>query len=673
MKLAKCEKGHYYDKDKYSKCPFCNPDILNDDDEIKCSNGHYYNKRKYTHCPFCSVSIDNNKKLYIGDFYYEFSDKTLYLGIGDLGCLHLNGIEKYIDNNLSYFHYYAYDPETFRFIFSDNCTLLSKPSFLDFSDITDNELFIINELFSKRMAGGTIPHVDNDTINRIHDRIYSYMDRLFFDQEKGYDDLFQFKFLELGAAGNLFLQYHHGRPLFIDVVIVVSAFNSMDFYAALKIEHELSAVGFSHHCFVNTIIVALSDEYKKEEISILQQTDNKRLIRESIIEYELHTWFCDGEEPKYLFILPYRTKDEWILYLSHKLGILKSINIAHNYFINMKIEKTQRNDLYKEMEEILARIKIIEDISSNIQTKVTQVDDRTKEMKVLLEKIADIQSEIKSRKTIFKKYPDDDDNIEPVYRQFVDSMADTICQKLYQAEDAKVTFEENSLRGVFGDYWECLNDYTRKSLVSARVFLTGGSSFSHATLDYSGVVISATSALELELRLRFFDGYKAYLRNRFKGDYTKWPRSMVYDGRTENSLFTIGSLPGIFGSRQRDNNGKRFYNKKMYVTPAEKNLLNDYLKTILYSSGDDIDTFFKTGINGLDFLDRCEDVRCLYRNSAAHTDSLSIEEAAACCRDIIGIDRNDAALDRNDAAQNIGQIEGLILELVKLSKIPAGI
>ncbi len=298
--------------------------------------------------------------------------------------------------------------------------------------------------------------------------------------------------------------------------------------------------------------------------------------------------------------------------------------------------------------------------------KVMEIGDLTKEMKVLLERITDIQSEISSRKAIFQSQQNSDDNTETAYKQFIDSMAETMCQKLYQSGNVNVDFEENSLKGIFGDYWDCLDEYTRKSLVSARIFLSGSNSLSRESLDYSGVVISATSALENELKLRFFNGYQAYLRKQFKNDFSKWPRSMVYDGRVENTVFTIGSLPGIFGSQQRGENGKRFYNKKMSVTPAEKELLNDYLKTILYYGNDDINTFFKTDIHGLSFLDRCEDVRCMYRNAAAHTESLSIEEATACCRDIIGVDRYDATL-------KVGQIQGLILDLVKLSRIPANI
>ncbi len=104
------------------------------------------------------------------------------------------------------------------------------------------------------------------------------------------------------------------------------------------------------------------------------------------------------------------------------------------------------------------------------------------------------------------------------------------------------------------------------------------------------------SALEQELKLRFFTGYQDYLRRRFQNDFSKWPNEMKYylpkGEYTENTIFTIGSLPAIFGSRQRDpKTGNRYYNPKMNVSDAEKILLNEYIKTIINITGTDIQTF----------------------------------------------------------------------------------
>lgn len=247
---------------------------------------------------------------------------------------------------------------------------------------------------------------------------------------------------------------------------------------------------------------------------------------------------------------------------------------------------------------------------------------------------------------------------------FVNSVAEEIAKIAYNSTSI-VNAEENKLKNIFGEYWRRLDAFTRKALVSARVFLANSESIALGGLDYSGVCISACSALEQELKLRFFIGYKEYLKEKFRNDYSKWPSSMRYTRKngslTENTTFTIGNMPAIFGSKQRnEETGKRFDNKNMSVTPEEKALLNEYLKTIMNDKGMDIQAFFKTDSTGLSFLDRCEDVRCVYRNTAAHTESLSIEMATECCRDVIGV-------SGSAASKTVGQVQGLIYDLVRLT------
>lgn len=253
--------------------------------------------------------------------------------------------------------------------------------------------------------------------------------------------------------------------------------------------------------------------------------------------------------------------------------------------------------------------------------------------------------------------------LEQQRSMFVNSVAEEIA-KIACNSTSTVNAEENKLKNIFGEYWDCLDAFTRKALVSARVFLANSDSIALGGLDYSGVCISACSALEQELKLRFFIGYKEYLKVKFRNDYSKWPSSMRYtrkNGRlTENTTFTIGNMPAIFGSKQRNDEGKRFDNKNMSVTLEEKALLNEYLKTIMNDKGMDIQAFFKTDSTGLSFLDRCEDVRCVYRNTAAHTESLSIETATECCRDVIGV-------SGSTASKTVGQVQGLIYDLVRLT------
>ena len=101
---------------------------------------------------------------------------------------------------------------------------------------------------------------------------------------------------------------------------------------------------------------------------------------------------------------------------------------------------------------------------------------------------------------------------EDQYMSFINRMADTICTRIFRGDTKDVDIEEAVLKGMFGESWNMLHSYTRKSLISARVFLHSCRKMSYGGLDFSGVVIACTSALENELKLRFLDGFQRYLQ-----------------------------------------------------------------------------------------------------------------------------------------------------------------
>lgn len=299
-----------------------------------------------------------------------------------------------------------------------------------------------------------------------------------------------------------------------------------------------------------------------------------------------------------------------------------------------------------------------------IENLTAKMEDIGRDVKIIGQKIdtliLTLQKEITNEKQSFLKIGSDG---EEEYQEFVNSVAKKMSNALYQSGNASVDFEEATLKGLFDQYWDTLDVFTRKALVSARVFLANCSSVSYSGLDYSGVCISSCSALEQELKLRFFTGYQEYLKHLFKDDFTKWPTSMKYrqkDGSyIANTNFTIGSLPYIFGSKKRDDKtGKRSETK---ISSNEKELLEEYIKTILNNPMESIHVFFDGYDSGTCFLDRCEDVRCIYRNTAAHTKTLSLETATACCREVIG---------GETAAETVGQVQGLIYDLVRLTRLP---
>ncbi|MCD8121002.1 MAG: YbjN domain-containing protein [Clostridiales bacterium] len=65
MRLTRCTSGHFYDAEKYSRCPHCGNSgrevqIAQDSGAkiTKCINGHFYDANKHGRCPICGSSDD---------------------------------------------------------------------------------------------------------------------------------------------------------------------------------------------------------------------------------------------------------------------------------------------------------------------------------------------------------------------------------------------------------------------------------------------------------------------------------------------------------------------------------------------------------------------------------------------------------------------------------------
>ena len=190
---------------------------------------------------------------------------------------------------------------------------------------------------------------------------------------------------------------------------------------------------------------------------------------------------------------------------------------------------------------------------------------------------------------------------EDQYMSFINRMADTICTRIFRGDTKDVDIEEAVLKGMFGESWNMLHSYTRKSLISARVFLHSCRKMSYGGLDFSGVVIACTSALENELKLRFLDGFQRYLQNKYGSDLTLWPKSMKYYDKNEHTYkvekkFTLGSMPSIFGGRVRvasHNPSTIKREHKIDLSLSDRKELDDYIKTIAISDADGLHSFFK--------------------------------------------------------------------------------
>ena len=139
--------------------------------------------------------------------------------------------------------------------------------------------------------------------------------------------------------------------------------------------------------------------------------------------------------------------------------------------------------------------------------------------------------------------------------------------------EAMVSVENERLFSIYhrieemcmgSEAWEKMGKESRNLLITAKLLRWHGDN-----VDYSSIDLLASKAIELELGKRFVTGYKAYIRNNLKDDYSKWPSCLVKQDRKGiigpidetdymlgNSQYIMGILPR--NSKEADRNAQLF-------------------------------------------------------------------------------------------------------------------
>ena len=185
---------------------------------------------------------------------------------------------------------------------------------------------------------------------------------------------------------------------------------------------------------------------------------------------------------------------------------------------------------------------------------------------------------------------------------------------------------ENELKlDIADNLWRRLDESTRSYLITARyTFESMLKVDGDFAMDYSGVCLLITKAVEVEASRRFFMGYKSYLHKEFGSQYSLWPSEMLYfDNRygkvKPNNVFTLGSVRTIF------------YGGGGRLSP----LFMKYASKCLFSKMNTQDIESEL-IRDCEFIER---LRCTYRNPAAHTGTFDKVSAAQCFEYVIEVQK----------------------------------
>ncbi len=344
-----------------------------------------------------------------------------------------------------------------------------------------------------------------------------------------------------------------------------------------------------------------------------------------------------------------------------KLVVFRSIPIhelTSEPHINELFEEKLCRDTWKLQEQLQYKEELLQsvyELAVDIHGQIALVDERTARMEKQLDSLVhfvetDMREWISDQKSRLKVTEDELED-DCLVAGFIGKSSEYINFHI-QEKDELVGKETDSLRLLFGKNWDKLLPTSRISLVSAGVLWKSCAGIVNNDFDFSGVCISATSALEAELKQIFFTGFQDYLSEKYgepgsrnrKNIYEYWPEILLslnkwsYEKAVKKGnrpqlkkaeIFTMGMMPYLLGKYDK----KAGKGQDMLV----RRRMEEYLRTIMLDQyqQNPLSVLYQQG-NGMSFVEKCEQVRQDYRNPAAHASVVSRKQAHECYSRVIG-------------------------------------
>lgn len=279
------------------------------------------------------------------------------------------------------------------------------------------------------------------------------------------------------------------------------------------------------------------------------------------------------------------------------------------------------------------------DIQSTVHATQEAVNTISRQLEELSTRVTDYQ-ELASRQVGLSA--DNEELQELVLKSFTDTCVDRIMSSV-NTSNAGALYDNEERRlveSLGGDAWGKLDEDSKRFLISSKFMYSRLVDIDDA-VDYSGVCLLVTKALELELGKRFCTGYVQYYKEAHPGRRAKRhapaPLLDKNGGYISAKDFTLGSFPYITGklsAKDRDGNVISDEDKQRtrdcMLEYAKERLLRTYSSN--HSDEDVLDL--------LDDYERDIDrVRKYYRNPSAHTNALTRISARECFDLVLDVEK----------------------------------
>lgn len=272
----------------------------------------------------------------------------------------------------------------------------------------------------------------------------------------------------------------------------------------------------------------------------------------------------------------------------------------------------QNASLKKILETVLKTQEIVEDINSKIDN--------------ITNNLSRIQSQ--SEKLIENAWSEEE--IDRIIQVHTTECVENIME--YQGDivkDDKYHTEKEKLIRNFGKSWDKLDEESRNLLITSK-FMFNKLDEINEDMDYSGICVLVTKALEIEIFNRFFTDFIKYLDENYHKNYSEYHTALLFQHKEPlfSERFTMGNIAFVL-----------CYTENYNDTPEQ--IRNNKIKLIEYCKRNIFSKYDDTKIEGLlhDYAQSIEDIRVRFRNPSAHRGYIKKTTAQECFELVIDVER----------------------------------
>ena len=306
----------------------------------------------------------------------------------------------------------------------------------------------------------------------------------------------------------------------------------------------------------------------------------------------------------------------------------KKTNASHPK-ATLSIEKKSIDEVSVTDMMLLETVTRDDAIMAALERIESKVDDIAEKIEELSKQITGFQSLV-DKQLDMAITPEEE---ERIIHAFSEECAERIIRDVAEKDVNKEFNDElQKLILTFGESaWGKMDESSRTFLVSSKVMFNKLAGLQDV-VDYSGVCLSVTKALEVEIGKRFCKNFIAYLKQKYPGksNYPLFPTALLntYGKPIKPKHFTLGTVAYVLCFYQADgltedqlNNNKakllEYSREKMFSGKTDEEImaiLNDYAESV-------------------------EEVKNDYRNPSAHTNKLHKVDAEECFALVVDVEK----------------------------------